>query len=249
MKWILETEYFTEKGVREENEDAIYPNEFESNIIEGLYMVCDGVGGNKYGEIASDLICKQIPVFYRKNKLDFSNSDILLEAIRYVELQFDKYIQSSKNYLGMASTIALVHFHNNGVNILHIGDSRIYLFRNGIQVYVTKDHSLKQKLVDEQRSFDIDDIKINNTIYKAVQGSLMRPVIPEIAHFKKVQVGDIFLLATDGLINTLNENELSKICSTDKTLVTMKYEFINWCNTHSKDNFSGYLIKVVDIKG
>jgi protein phosphatase len=130
---------------RKDNEDSI--GVFE--ILGGtLFIVCDGLGGNKAGEVASQITVETILETFQNSTIDD-----FLERIRYSIIKaHEKVTETSETDFGlkgMATTAEVLFIKDDTAYWGHVGDSRIYLSRNGILKLLTKDHSLVQKLVDE----------------------------------------------------------------------------------------------------
>ena len=150
MVQLWKPEVLHEIGGRSNNEDAIYPEEPRED--ESVFLVCDGVGGQKKGEVASALICRYFPEYLNYNaQMELANDyDYLENGLRYVESRIKEYIHENPDCAGMASTLTIAHFRKktNQVVLGWIGDSRIYHIRDGIVQYQTKDHSEVQSLLD-----------------------------------------------------------------------------------------------------
>ena len=131
--------------VRTTNEDSYLC------IEPHIYAVADGMGGHAAGEIASRIIIDTI-----KNRLEFVNpDDCTEERLRSVVLEANQAIlhasQENPTYNGMGSTISLFYVHYGYATWAQVGDSRIYLLRNGQIYQLTSDHSLVNELLQKQK--------------------------------------------------------------------------------------------------
>src|ERR1035437_3646632 len=130
---------------RLDNEDSLGIYKIENGI---LAIVCDGLGGNNAGDIASQLSVNMVYEFFKS-----SNQEDYLERIKSAITEANNSIlhKSSTNniFKGMATTIDVLFLLENTAYFGHVGDSRIYFLRNGKLKHLTKDHSLVQKLIDE----------------------------------------------------------------------------------------------------
>ena len=130
---------------REENEDALGVFELEEGL---LTIVCDGLGGNKAGEVASRLAVETI-----YNSFVKSQSSDYIERIKSAIQEANNVVleKSSNNsqLKGMATTTEVLFLSGTTAYLGHIGDSRIYCVKGNKLQQLTKDHSLVQKLVDE----------------------------------------------------------------------------------------------------
>ena len=130
---------------RLDNEDSFGVFELDEGL---LAIVCDGLGGNKAGEVASQLTVNTIrDVFTRLNDIDY------LERIKLAINEANHLVleKASKEAAlnGMATTVEVLFLNEDTAYWGHIGDSRIYYLKNNKLKQMTKDHSLVQKLVDE----------------------------------------------------------------------------------------------------
>ena len=128
MITIKSESFVSEKGKREINEDCI---EFES---EKFYIVCDGLGGNGNGHIASKLVVKTVKESLLKSKS-------ISEAVQDAEKILSSYKKKNHFTDYMATTIAVAEILDNEILVSWAGDSRVYQFRDGKILYKTTDHS------------------------------------------------------------------------------------------------------------
>ena len=133
----------TETGGRVNNEDAIYPAVGQGVGGErALFVVCDGVGGAEKGEVASALACESLAESLVATDSKLTERRIQ-EAVKHTEIRFDEYIAAHPEAAGMATTMTLLALDGGrGVTVAHIGDSRVYQFREGRITFCTEDHSL-----------------------------------------------------------------------------------------------------------
>jgi len=177
----------------------------------GLFMVADGMGGHKGGDRASSIAIKVTRATYEKKLSENIDADQALK-VAFLEAAKEVYRQSLRHadLRGMGTTLSALAFFSNRANIAHIGDSRIYCFRNDTLHQLTSDHSL----VNEQIQAGIMTIEEANT------SSLKNIITRAIGHKEKVsadyfsvpvEVNDIFLLCTDGLNNMVLDSGILKL--------------------------------------
>jgi len=239
-----------EQGQRENNEDSIYPAQ-GSDPQEGpfqLYLVCDGVGGLAKGEVASKITCDVI-ADYLLGKATITESDID-RAVFFAEQEIDAYIQENIDALGMATTLTLLSTHDEGVTIAHIGDSRIYHIRGEGILHKTFDHSFTNELVAKNIISEGEAVNHpkRNVVTKAIKagGEHERP---DFKHFRNVEAGDYFFLCTDGIIESVTDDDLVTILNTTDASNEDKIETIRLkCEHSSKDNHSAYLLQIKEVK-
>ena len=212
----------TDKGaVRANNEDCFLIEKCPTRdcLVLGL---CDGMGGARAGELASSLAVKAFVnrVYERLNtperrRLDYHR--LLQEACDEANGAAYTYSHFSEEYEGMGTTLVggVIKNRGNGY-IINVGDSRAYLIsRRGIR-QITRDHSLVEDLV-EMGAITRDQARTHprrNVITRALGSP--EPVEGDIFEFT-LQPGEVLLLCSDGLSNTVEDEQLQQICLEEKT--------------------------------
>ena len=193
---------------REHNEDHIGVFEIDGGL---LIVVCDGLGGNQAGEVASKLAVNTInTVFKETNKLG------VLERIHLSITKANEAIvkQSSENenITGMATTSEVLFLKKDFAYWGHVGDSRIYSSKNGKLQLLSKDHSLVQRLVDEGYITlkEAENHPNKNIITRALGDNAEIEVDLSKMKLKKKE-NNRFLVCTDGVSGVLNDNEIGKL--------------------------------------
>jgi protein phosphatase len=178
--------------IRSSNQDSGY-----SGV--NLFVVADGMGGHAGGDIASALatqLVAQVDDVYEDAELA---TGTLLEAMQRANEKLTKTVKEFSYLQGMGTTMDSLLFTEGQANIVHIGDSRVYLLRDGIMDQITKDHTFVQTLVDSGR------ITEEEALYHPRRNVLMRVLgdASDEPQFDTKQIavkpGDRFLLCSDGL--------------------------------------------------
>jgi protein phosphatase len=237
-------------GNRQNNEDAIYPFVGKALQSDKLFVVCDGVGGQQKGDVASALACQSFAQFFQQYPNHLVNDTFIRRAVSFVEDCFDKYLKHHKDARGMATTFVLVYFEGNEVVVAHGGDSRLYHIRGNACLFRTEDHTplndmLRQGFISPE---EVVQDKRNSQISRALQGTSVRTLVPEINILQDVQVGDIFCLCTDGVWDSFEGEDLLKLLTCGVALETMAEHLDKHCAQYAQDNFSAYLLKVQAIE-
>ena len=188
--------------VRTNNEDN-----FGYDIDCGVFVVCDGMGGQAAGEVASKLAVETVLEHFRCYP---PGTDTLVSAVRAAGTRIFNAALECPERQGMGSTIAAVFVGEDTASIAHVGDSRVYLLRDGAIRQLTTDHSLVMEQV--QRGLmtpeEAERSGIQNIITRALgPDETVEPDVQEIV----VCATDIFLLATDGLTKLVNSERLREI--------------------------------------
>lgn len=241
-------------GRKERQEDAVWPLFDEATDQNTCFVLCDGVGGSLHGEIASQTSSKVIGRYLAqvvKEKGSAGEEDVQ----RAVSLAYDELekmdLQDSDGKVSMATTLACVCIHKNGILASHIGDSRIYHIRpNHGLLYQSADHSLVNALLQagELTMEEVPNFPRKNVITRAIQPNSKRAKA-EVHQLTDVQSGDYLFLCCDGVLEQLSNERLVEIISmkiSDKEkLSLLEQESLD----KTKDNFTAYLIPIDKVKG
>ena len=239
----------SEKGPRPNNEDYIYPLSEFADANQKLFIVCDGVGGAEKGEIASSLACESIQTFFDTFLDGDPSPEFINKAIQYTETRFDEYVAAHPEAKGMATTMTLAYIGNSGIMVAHVGDSRIYQFRNGQLMFQSDDHSLvnewvKQGLITPDEAFYHPR---KNIISRAIQG-MAHSIEADVVHLTDIQPNDYLFLCTDGVTDCITNDTLSRLFSENRTLEGLKNAIVDICSEEARDNYSFYIIPVQNIQ-
>lgn len=198
---ILET-----GNIRKNNEDAFIALD---NI--GLYAVADGMGGHNAGEIASGIAVDTL-----RNRAEALKNVRIEEIEKWVsdsvhEANLAIYKQSlnEESAEGMGTTLTLLVVKENKAVIGHVGDSRIYLWREGTISLLSDDHSMVNELV-RMGQLSAEDAKNHphrNYLSRAL--GIDKHVDVDCMQFETLQ-GDVLLLCTDGFSNMVEEHEIAR---------------------------------------
>lgn len=193
------------KGGREINEDRVGSYEKDG---EFCFVLADGLGGHEKGEVASRMVVDEsielfkkdgFNEFYMRNAFEIGQEELLKR--QHAELKFDDY----------KSTLVLLCIKEGMINWGHIGDSRLYLFKNKKKILHTLDHSVPQVLVNvgEIEDKDIRNHPDRSRLLSAMGIEWSRPkyVIAEPIEPEK---GMAFLMATDGFWELIEDEDMVK---------------------------------------
>jgi serine/threonine protein phosphatase PrpC len=189
---------------RRKNEDAYLINE-----SWGLYVICDGMGGHRGGDVASQLAIKTINDCFEKDSSE-KNINLLNHAVHQAnEVIWEQgYTNPEWHEMGTTVTAALI----NGLNleIAHVGDSGCYLFRAKEINRITRDHTLAQEMVD-QGIIKTNEKRLssyNHILTRAL--GVERQVLVDNYELELLK-GDLLLLCSDGLSDMLEESDMLNI--------------------------------------
>ena len=230
--------------LRKGNEDNLYA---DANQYRGLFIVADGMGGHAAGEVASqmavDLIASELADLNDlgadgagervKGTLRLANRQVFQRTMREVEKT------------GMRSTASALLISDTRFLIGHVGDSRIYLVRDGKMRQLTRDHSLVQEQVDagiitaEQARHHPQSNVITCCI------GMSSDIDPDIIQ-GETKVGDVFLLASDGLTGMVEDKRLQQLLQSRATPERIVNAMIADANNNGGiDNITAIVVKVI----
>lgn len=199
--------------VREENEDTFL---MDSEL--GLFLVSDGMGGHRGGELASRIVIEDLPVMIevRLDKLKVGGPATIRSLFKKAIIEQSRQLHlegtSETGYKDMGATLVVALLRKGRAYIANLGDSRIYRFRNRRLVQLTKDHSVVSELLDKGK------IKPEEAENHEAQGEITHYVgmedkaLPYIRSFQ-LKKGDRLLLCTDGLTDSIDDKAIAAILS------------------------------------
>jgi len=185
-----------------------------SGAVARLILVADGVGGGAAGEEASGLALEAVAYYVTTSMKCFYQHETDLEedllnaletSVRNSHRMVQSAASSSPDYAGMATTLTVVHLLWPRAYIVHVGDSRCYLLRDGRLIPLTRDQTLAQGLVDEGvMSKDTAEHSPLSHVLSSAIGKEIAPVSESI----ELQNNDSILLCTDGLTKHVNDDQI-----------------------------------------
>lgn len=191
-------------SVREVNEDSIL-----SRAENGLWVVADGMGGYEAGDLASSMLVEALSDIPLENSIS-ANINTIEKAINDVN---QKIIEHSEIEFGgrvFGSTVVAVFFQDTFGSVLWAGDSRLYRLRANTLSRLTKDHSQLQEMLDSNLLLpeEIENYPDQNVITRAVGAE--KDLMLDFQVFE-IEEDDKFLLCSDGLYNSINEDQIQSI--------------------------------------
>jgi serine/threonine protein phosphatase PrpC len=233
------------------NEDAFF---LDDQL--GLYIVADGMGGHASGEIASSEAVDAVHGMVRRGHEMLSaieggdhSPDLLRRAVRLLEssVQAATYMvyglaQHDPEQHGMGTTVSALAITGPYGLTAQVGDSRVYMVRDGVAAQLTEDHTLvawqlKQGIITEEEAAISPH---RNVITRAV-GS--REYVQVDTRFFEARPGDGFLLCSDGLHGYVEDAEIPQILDLGPTLATQR--FIELANERGgRDNITAVVVEL-----
>ena len=220
----LEAVARTDPGpVRDRNEDS-----FLIDVEAGLFLVADGMGGHASGEVASAIAVDTVrEILMGGDDPEETNLDLevpdpqeeIRERLRYsmnqASLRIRKVARENPAHRGMGTTLAVLLIDDDIAHLGHVGDSRIYLFRNNKLHRLTRDHTVVQQEIDAGRlTPELARIVPHKNILTQSIG-YHGPVEPDTST-RPIQAGDLFVLCSDGITDPLDDDQIAEYCRSSR---------------------------------
>lgn len=203
----------TDRGrKRPSNEDA-----FGYSVEDGVYVVCDGMGGAAAGEIASSLAVDEVLRLFDSRSRTVPMMQVAEKALDAANHAI--YSRAQRNYKlsGMGTTLVGLVVEERHIWVVNIGDSRCYRLRNRHIEQLTLDHSLVEEQVRMGRMTPSEALRspLRNVITRAL--GTQCHVTPDIFEME-ADSGDLFLLCSDGLTRELSDATIESLMMLDLSL-------------------------------
>jgi len=239
---------------RPHNEDST-----ATDAEQGLFILADGMGGYKAGEVASAVavltVLEDIKAAMKNgvttHKLaDGTNGaipELIKQAINHANTTIYNLAQAEAECQGMGTTIVTGIIHDKTITVGNVGDSRLYRLRMGKLQQITKDHSLIQELIDRGMYTPEEAMaKMPRNLVTRALGLATRVEVDIIQ--QPVDTGDIYLLCSDGLNDMVNDEEIHLTLSKySANLVQAAENLVQLANSKGgKDNISVVLVRITN---
>jgi serine/threonine protein phosphatase PrpC len=176
-----------------------------------FFMVADGMGAHAAGELASKLAVEGVPHLYFKHR-EASPPEALQRAIQETNTEINRRGMANPDFHNMGTTASILVLLPQGALAAHIGDSRVYRLRGSTVEQLTFDHSLQWELKASGQlpeGTDISAVVPKNVITRSLGPNQTVQIDMEGPH--PIQVGDVYLLCSDGLTGRVEDAELGAI--------------------------------------
>lgn len=229
-------------SIRVMNQDSVFSKENAIGNLPNLFVVADGMGGHKAGDLASRLCVETLVKALSEAQL-VTPVSLLNDAINKANEEVFFSASQNPDYEGMGTTLVAATISENCLYVANIGDSRCYIAGDRM-VQITEDHSYVEELVrkGELTREEVRNHPRKNVITRAL-GTNYR-VFADVFEVE-LQEGDMILLCSDGLTNMVENEEIYEIIKRKDLTLSEKGELlINRANEYGgKDNISVVLVK------
>ena len=228
---------------RSMNQDSIFFTDEAIGPIPNLYIVADGMGGHKAGDVASKTAIEEAVRYVSDSEVSNPVS-LLKRAIIYANDKVYKLsISNPDDYAGMGTTFVAAVIVDGVMYVANIGDSRLYIVNNDIR-QITMDHSLVEELI---RNGQLDKDKGRNHPEKNIITRALGIGDEVVPDFFEVELSadDKILLCSDGLSNMVEDDELMDIISENDNLQEAANKLVERANYYGgKDNISAVVVSI-----
>lgn len=260
---LRQPQSFIEIGRKDNQEDYLWPLPANVTADQRVFILCDGVGGQEKGEVASMTAATAIGE-YLTNHWPANGEvtkELFNEALAAGYDALDEADGGSDSVRKMATTMTCLVLHSGGALLAHIGDSRIYHLRPSLAdpargtsgiMHQTYDHSLVNDLlrVGEITEEEAETFPRKNVITRAMLPGLERRHRADIVNLTDVKAGDYFFLCSDGVLEQISNANLDEIIADSRLSDEEKIAAIHAiCFGNTRDNHTCWLVPIENVEG
>ncbi len=255
---MIKLEHYTLsiKGRRKNNQDSYLFKKYSQQM--SFFAVADGMGGVAGGEIASILAIKTADDYLISLSTGKNNSlepKIIIKNIyNQINKAIKKRIDEEPGLKGMGTTLVSVLLYKGKWIAGNVGDSRLYTFNKNNLYQITEDHSFIQDYINKY-GINVDSSIINkygNVLLKVLNGGKDEPdLYPLDSDGKTLEIGDQFLLCSDGLVLNKIDREIKPMKKILKSIFPLKWKInylVRWAyKSGSNDNITALAVKITGV--
>ncbi len=212
-----------------------------------VFAVADGMGGHQCGEVASRMATATIAHFFRtKREHNGRTDDVLRESLLEANERINQRATASPVHRGMGTTVVAAAFDRDAQKLFvaHAGDSRCYRMRTSDLSQVTRDHSLVEEALRSRPDISKSELAYlpANVITRALG---VEKSLDVDLNTQQVELGDVFLLCSDGLHGFVSDDKIHEIIISTNVLTTACAELVNEANLNGGgDNITVVLVRI-----
>ena len=227
---------FSHSGNRIHNEDF-----YIADDLEGIYIITDGMGGYKGGEVASKIAaysCYEYLIKYRDSRV---NADDLIEFIR---LKLRDVVKTQSAYRFMGTTLCCLYINEGHLHLVHVGDSKIIIV--GDQIYQSSDHTYAQQLVDHQM-LHVDEYRqhpMRHILTRCISANTREKYKADYHKIPLKNGRNFFFLCSDGVMETFTEARIIQLIRDEPDISNIISTLEQNTKKYSKDNSTAIIVEV-----
>lgn len=212
-----------------------------------VFVVADGMGGHQSGEVASKMAASAIAGYFRNGGgARRAVGERLRAAVAHANSKIFARADDSRAHRGMGTTVVAAAFSkaDSELHVAHAGDSRCYRMRGAELTQLTRDHSLVSDALLERPDLSDSDLAYlpRNVITRALG---IGPTVDVDLRCDRSELGDLYLLCSDGLHGLVTDEEMTEIMLAEPVLTDACSALVSRANAHGgKDNITAVLIRI-----
>lgn len=236
----LEICYLTDSGGRNTNEDELLIKSVEQLHI---LAVADGIGGCAAGEVASSVALTEIEKSLEANLEEGDIGNVVKEAVAKANKEIYLLSKENPEYAGMGTTLVMALIQQGKVVIANVGDSRAYHLSGGQIRQISRDHSVVQVLI-ERGMITEEEARHHPQRNSLTRALGAEPQVEVDLYNTKLKRGDILMLCSDGLTDSLSDEEINEVVRSASNMDKACAELIRRANEKGgKDNITVVLAR------
>ncbi len=213
----------------------------------GIYVVADGMGGHRAGEVASAIACKTFRASFDDRVDRGSQAKIkrmLAEAVEKANQAIVKEAGDRSEYEGMGTTLTAAFIDNKTLYLAHVGDSRAYLISEDSITQLTEDHTLVNEML-RRGEVSKDAIQVHPLRHVITRALGTYPEVDADLSTKELDHGDKIILCTDGLTSMLRDSEIIGVIRNSDGIKNACGSLVDEANDRGgEDNITIVLIEI-----
>jgi PPM family protein phosphatase len=232
---------------RSSNEDSIvsfFPGYNQQTVFA---MVADGMGGHNAGEVASSMACSTAKEFIGTHYLQSDANRMMEEMMQEMHLNIRRAADRDQGYQGMGTTGTALFIRDGYLYYSHVGDSRLYQFRENEMIRVTTDHTFVNDMIKEGKLTmeQAEHHEMKHVLMQAL--GTVDKINPEVSAAPSVvHKGDYYILCSDGVHDAIAQSELKDFMAMRQPALAIETIKALCYQRKAKDNFSLILVEITD---
>ena len=225
---------FSHKGHRLHNEDYYITDDHE-----GIYIITDGMGGYKGGEVASRIAAYSCYEYLKNSRDSMISADDLIDFIR---LKLKDVVKTQSAYRFMGTTLCCLYIQEGHLHLVHVGDSKIIIV--GDQIYQSSDHTYAQQLVDHQM-LHADEYRqhpMRHILTRCISANAREKYKADHQKIPLKNGRNTFFLCSDGVMETFSESTIIQMIREEQDISKIILTLEQSTQKYSKDNSTAIIV-------
>lgn len=225
---------FSHKGNRIQNEDF-----YITDDRDGIYIITDGMGGYKGGEVASRIAAHSCYQYLKNSRDRPINADDLIDFIR---LKLKDVVKTQSAYRFMGTTLCCLYIQDSHVHLIHVGDSKIIIV--GDQTYQSSDHTYAQQLVDHQllHADEYRQHPMRHILTRCISANTREPYQADHQIIPLKNGRNTLFLCSDGVMENFSESRIIQMIREEPDLSKIILTLEQNTKKYSKDNSTAIIV-------